>query len=164
MRSWQLALGATLIAAIGLAACDQSGSGGSNSACSDPPIVSPVLDNFTTSIESYARNGGELNQSNCAGETLVYLATGPRGGHSVLRALLRNGADPDKGTADGRTPLMNAAAQCRAESVQVLLEFKADPNIKDADGKTALDYVCSEPADQRDDIVAALQTAMAASQ
>lgn len=164
MRSWQLALGATLIAATALAACDQFGSGDSGGACSDPPIVSPVLDNFTTSIESYARNGGDLNQANCAGETLVYLATGPRGGHSVLRALVRNGADPDKGRPDGRTPLMNAASQCRSESVSVLLEFGADPNLKDADGKTALDLVCTEPGDEHDAIVAALQEAMTASQ
>ncbi len=161
MRSWQLALTATLIAATGLAACDQGG--GSGGACSDPPIVSPVLDNFTTSIESYARNGGELNQSNCRGETLVYLATGPRGGHSVLRALLRNGADPDKGTAEGRSPLMNAASECRPESVTTLLEFGADPNLKDADGLTALDLVCAEPAEEHDAIVSALEEAMAAS-
>lgn len=161
MRSWQYSFAAIFIVAAGLAACDQGGPG---SACSDPPIVTPVLDNFGTSVRSYTRSGGDINQTNCAGETLVYLATGPRGGASVLRALLDAEGDPDKGTADGRTPMMNAAAHCRLDSVVMLLEFGADPNLTDPDGKTALDHVCTEPEDQRAEIIAALEEAMAASQ
>jgi ankyrin repeat protein len=80
----------------------------------------------------------------------------PRGGHAddpvalaarlghieVLRLLLERGA---QGSAEGDpreapTALMQAAAANRQDAIALLLEFGADPALRDREGRTAADY------------------------
>lgn len=56
----------------------------------------------------------------------------------VLRMLLDAGGDVNSVDDKGRTPLMMAAETNNAEIVDLLLKNKADPNIKNQDGNTAL--------------------------
>lgn len=46
----------------------------------------------------------------------------------ALRYLLENGADPNKGNAFGKTPLMYAAQYNEKLSAEILLQHQADPN------------------------------------
>jgi hypothetical protein len=46
----------------------------------------------------------------------------------ALRYLLENGADPNKGNAFGKTPLMYAAQYDNYAAAEILLEHQADPN------------------------------------
>lgn len=163
------ALAALLLTGGLLAACDQapeqsSESGGSQPAadCTDPPIASPVLDNFSTSVRSYARAGGNLDQYDCAGNSLVFLATGPRGGPSVLRALVESGADPNAPGGDGTPPLVNAAAHCNTDSVRILLEAGVDPGVAGPDGRTAAEAACTAVEGDSAEILALLEDPPAA--
>jgi ankyrin repeat protein len=61
----------------------------------------------------------------------------------VVRKLLGMGADVNaREETFGRTPLINAAAseQANIETLKLLLENRADPNLADTDGETALDW------------------------
>ena len=58
----------------------------------------------------------------------------------IARKLLEKGkVDPNKTTANGRTPLMQAALG-NFDLVNLLLEFDAKPNMQDQHGNTALTY------------------------
>ena len=57
-------------------------------------------------------------------------------------------------TAGELTMLMFAARDSNAEMVQLLLDYGADKNIKDPDGKTAIDYAIER---DKKDIIALLQ-------
>jgi ankyrin repeat protein len=102
-------------------------------------VFEAVDRNDTTFLSTYLEAGGNANALDSRGQSLLYLATGPHGGTDVLRLLLANGADPDKGMGS-YTPLMNAASWARLD-VMVLVEAGADPLATNAEGKTALDCV-----------------------
>jgi hypothetical protein len=58
----------------------------------------------------------------------------------TARILLEHGADANLGRLDF-TPLMNAASQGSLALVNLLLEFGADPSLRDREGKIAIDHV-----------------------
>ena len=75
--------------------------------------------------------------------------------------LLKRNAKPNAQTRQGVTPLMVAARLGHAEVVRALLDKKADPNMPDFTGRTALTYAkqsgrapsrrcCAGPADASD--------------
>jgi hypothetical protein len=71
-----------------------------------------------------------------------------KGSVEQVRALLRDGADPNAASPDGRTPLMEAAEAGRRDAVAVLLSAGADPDVHDRLGRTPLDV--AERAGQAD--------------
>jgi len=58
----------------------------------------------------------------------------------MLELFLKNGADPNKHTKDFKYPIHYAVSNKDVKSVQLLKQYKADLNVKDQAGKTALDY------------------------
>jgi ankyrin repeat protein len=55
--------------------------------------------------------------------------------------LLDRGADPNtRGTLEGFTALMTAAAEGQLDVVRLLLSRGADPSVKDEDGDTAMSF------------------------
>lgn len=57
-----------------------------------------------------------------------------------VAALLDAGADPNRPSPMGLTPLMFAASYGETPIVQLLLRRGANPGVRDLDGDTALDY------------------------
>jgi ankyrin repeat protein len=56
-----------------------------------------------------------------------------------VRFLLENGADVNASdSTSGRKPMHQAAQNGLLETLKVLLEYKADPDVKEADGVTPL--------------------------
>jgi uncharacterized protein len=90
-------------------------------------------------VKQWLKNGGNPNFS-FNDESLLYIATGPKGGTSIVQLLLDAGANPDVGAGD-YTPLMNAASWCNLNSVKILLASGADYNAKLKNGKGVIDCV-----------------------
>ncbi len=103
-------------------------------------VYTAVRTNNTAALQDYLDGGGSPDATTKEGESLLYLATGPKGGTDVLKLLLKNGADPDKGYAK-YTPLMNAASWACLEICQLLVESGADPCLKNSKNLTAVQCV-----------------------
>lgn len=114
-----------------------------------PPVFDAVRKNDVAAVNRYLKDGGDPNLADANGDTLLYVAAGPKGGAAVTAALLAGGAQPEAGNRDGRTPLQNAAGWCSTDVVAALLSGGADPLRPGGNGKTAFDSVCASPADRR---------------
>lgn len=71
------------------------------------------------------------------------VALAARLGHmTVLRLLLERGAQgaPEGDPREAPTALMQAAAAGRQDAIALLLEFGADPALRDREGRTAADH------------------------
>jgi len=105
-----------------------------------PSDVREMVDaNDTHRLSEWLSSGGDPDLI-VGNESLLYVATGPHGGHEVLRLLLDAGADPNKGMVT-YSPLMNAASWCRLEACKLLVEHGADPKARNSKGETALAVV-----------------------
>jgi ankyrin repeat protein len=103
-------------------------------------IVEYVENNDYIKVEKWLNIGGNPNIILPDNSTLLYIATGPRGGMEVTKILIEAGADVNKGQSD-YTPLMNAASWTNYLIVEYLLDNKANPNLKNKSGKTALQVI-----------------------
>ena len=143
------AICAVTIAAFGLAHWVRSPAFALNAVRSDSP----------NALRAYLLAGGDANLVTSEG-SLVYVATGPNGGSTVLSLLLRHGADPNHGR-DQDTPLMNAASWCALDAVRMLLEAHADPHRVNARGQSALETICAAPEPAAQVTAEVLEQAMA---
>ena len=117
-------------AAAALAACDKQPSG----------IFEAVHMNDRSYVMHWLEGGGNPNTVSGSKASLLYIATGPKGGNDVLALLLEACANPNLG-AYGYTPLMNAASWVNLPAVELLLTYGADPQQRNEKGQTAIDVV-----------------------
>ncbi|MBD2459945.1 ankyrin repeat domain-containing protein [Oscillatoria sp. FACHB-1407] len=112
---------------------------------SDRPSASieeAVKANDVEFVEQWLSAGGDPDYVDAQGQSLLYLATGPKGGFDVMDMLLDAGANPDVGLVSGNyTPLMNASSWVNLTAVERLLEAGADPTLENSSGQTALETV-----------------------
>lgn len=120
------------------------------------PVVSAVRDNDAQRVGQYLAEGGDPDKLSPGGDSLLYVATGARGGIEVMRKLLIGGASINLTNPEGRTALHNAAGWCHVPMVTELLDAGADPGVVDGSGQTPLDSVCSGPLDLRHEVIALL--------
>lgn len=74
--------------------------------------------------------------------TLLHIAAGlKKCPEWLIRKLLRNGANPNAVGADQMTPVHISAMWGRLSSLVALIEYGGDPNLKDAEGRTAFDLL-----------------------
>ncbi len=78
---------------------------------------------------------------------------------ATARALLAQGADINRRSVTGLTPIMEAAALGYPDMVQMLLEYGADPYLRSPDGKTAADYAAENQRPAISDLLAAASQA-----
>ncbi|CAL7951422.1 unnamed protein product [Xylocopa violacea] len=89
-------------------------------------------------VKMLLKKGVSVNVEDLAGYTALHYAA--RNGHyEICKILLENNATVNAQTRCGRaTALHRAAMQGHVSIVELLLKFGANPNLRDADGYTAL--------------------------
>jgi ankyrin repeat protein len=118
-----------------------------------------VSENRPSLLRLYFLLGGNANVRTSEG-SLLFVATGPHGGHAVLALLVQHGSDPNRGF--GRyTPLMNAASWCDIEGARMLIAAHANPLLKNERNQTALDTVCLAPESEAAAVSDYLRSVMA---
>ncbi|XP_017880409.1 ankyrin repeat domain-containing protein 39-like [Ceratina calcarata] len=89
-------------------------------------------------VEALLRKGVSVNAEDSAGYTALHYAA--RNGHyEICKILLENNAQANAQTRCGQAAALHrAAVQNHPDVVELLLKYGANPNLKDADGYTAL--------------------------
>jgi len=80
------------------------------------------------------------------GNTALYVATFSYGRHrsiELIESLLEHGANPNVFSQYCLTPLMVACKDQLMNIVDIFLKYKADPNIQDNEGNSAISFACS---------------------
>lgn len=89
-------------------------------------------------VQALLDEGPRINAMSSDGTPLFLAASNEH--DDVVWALLRQGADPDRGRADGTTPLMAAASTGNERVVDMLLAGGANVDARNDNGDTALSY------------------------
>ncbi|MCF6303609.1 MAG: ankyrin repeat domain-containing protein, partial [Devosiaceae bacterium] len=134
--------------------CQSGGDEGSS-------VFSVVRNNDANRLGQYLAEGGNPNARNEDGDSLLYVASGAKGGPEVVEVLLIGGADPDIISREGRTPLHTAAGWCNEQTLELLIAAGARLDIKNSEGKLAKDVVCAQPRERRERVLAILVAAQA---
>jgi hypothetical protein len=89
-------------------------------------------------IRLLIEKGAPLNAGDICGLTVVHHAATNNVNPAVLRAILEGGADPNARNRYGHVALQGAFMENQITTVDLLMEFGADLNIKDGDNITPL--------------------------
>jgi ankyrin repeat protein len=101
-------------------------------------VVNNVSINIIRLLLEY---GGKLNSPTDKGYINLHGAVQYNASVEMVTFLLENNEDPNTQALDGTTPLhLGAYHKCCVEIMYALLEFGGNFTIKDADGKTSMDY------------------------
>lgn len=105
----------------------------------------------------------DVNFAKPSGHTVLFYAVAQQD-YSILRALLKRGADPNVALVQpdslGWTPLHFACKFENIKHVQALLDYGADPLVETLDGKTVLDVASASPYSVRKKIADILNEAV----
>ncbi len=102
---------------------------------------------------------GAVNAVDADLQTPLAIAASSDVDPEILRVLVDAGAEINAPDRDGVTPLMQAAYRGDAKQARLLLDHKADPRLKDHQGRTAKDWAISRDDDQGRQLAALLEAA-----
>ena len=109
-------------------------------------VFSAIRDNDTAAVKTFAAHRENVNARGARDTTpLMYAAA--YGSLQSMKILLKAGADVDAVNAFGATALMWSVSQ--PEKVKLLLDHKANANLKAKDGRTALMLAAASPGSDR---------------
>jgi ankyrin repeat protein len=110
-----------------------------------PPLLSSIKNNDTAQIRSLLKSGADIFiADNDSDNVLMYAALYSTA--DCMRQLLQKGANPNARNKLGETAIMWCSNDL--EKTKLLLEYKADLNIKTTDGNTPLLVACVGRAQQ----------------
>ena len=105
-------------------------------------------------IEALIKKGGDVNEKDEAGRTVLMLASIYHPVDSVHSVLINHGADVNARTPDtGQTALFFAVRYNNPSVVLIYLSRGCNPEIKDVFGRTAYDYAERNPKMKDSDIL-----------
>lgn len=103
----------------------------------DTPLMLASRRGEVEAIEVLVEGGARLDLGDEAGRTALWFASN-RGRSSCVLRLLEAGASPNLGDNDQVIPLMKARTLA---AIQHLLDFGADPSLRDRSGRNAFDHM-----------------------
>lgn len=106
-------------------------------------MFDPVEDGNTTLVKALIKRGVDLTATNMEGDTALHVAAKVNNVEIAIRLLVA-GSDANAIGHGGATPLQHAAQTTGERMVQILLGWEAMPDLRNLDGKTALD-LASDP-------------------
>ncbi|KAK7912882.1 hypothetical protein WMY93_013093 [Mugilogobius chulae] len=93
-------------------------------------LTSAAATGNTAAVEYLLQTGAHVNGENRFGRTALQVMM--MGSVSVAQILLKHGADPNvQDRCTGATPLHDAARTGFVDTVRLLVQFQANPNIRD---------------------------------
>ena len=97
--------------------------------CADPEVIRTLIS-----------GGADVHLRDSYGYTALMFAVDFNSNAEVAAALIEADSDVNAADNSGLTPLMIAAFKSIPETIATLLEFKADPKVKNKDNMMAIDY------------------------
>ena len=95
----------------------------------------------TNAVNVLLQYGANVALADKSGRTALHFAAGSSDNScEILRCLIENGADIDKGRNDNQTPLMIAAQKGHVSVATFLIEHGANVDLQDENGNTALHH------------------------
>jgi serine/threonine-protein phosphatase 6 regulatory ankyrin repeat subunit A len=105
-------------------------------------------------------SGASINDQPRNGATPLSEATFHNTNPEICKILLSAGSAINQRNSAGWTPLTSAAAgNTNPEVIKLLLDNHADPNIRDMSGKSAYDYILTNPNLKSSDVAKTLSQA-----
>ncbi|CAF3440912.1 unnamed protein product [Rotaria socialis] len=101
-----------------------------------------ITGNYELFVREISKQKYLLNQRDEYGRTLLYIAT-RSGFHNICHFLLRSGCQTNETQGDGSTALRAAAFYGHQSIVELLLEYEANPEIRNSFGNNPKDEACS---------------------
>jgi len=109
--------------------------------CGARPLHEAAYTQRRTVVEALLKRGANPNAARCNGWTPIMDASGSiNSGADIVSMLIAKGARLDAQRFDGKTALHLATEQWNRTVVLMLLDAKADPNLRDTSGRTPLFY------------------------
>ncbi len=106
------------------------------------PLMEAVTYNRMPVLEMLLKAGADVNQADSSGNTPLMIASEGNGylqnNAPMVSALLTAGATVDTQDARGRSALYRASSEGKEEAMRLLLDKKANPNLKASDGTAPL--------------------------
>jgi uncharacterized protein len=123
----------------------------SRNAADESPLMLASLKGLADVVQQLVEKGADVNKPGWT--PLHYAAT--RGHLDIMALLLENHAYIDASSPNGSTPLMMAALYGTPSAVKLLLEAGADPDLKNIQGLTAIDFAQRDNRHDSAEIIAA---------
>jgi len=95
----------------------------------ESPLASAITDNKAEFARLYLTYGGDAGQMMCDGNTLLIKTINKTAPTDLTELLLNYGSDPNGKSAEGVTPLFEAIQARRLDTLTLLLDHGANPNL-----------------------------------
>ncbi|KAL0030405.1 hypothetical protein WJX79_001817 [Trebouxia sp. C0005] len=99
-----------------------------------------AIDEYMPILNFWLDKGARVDAKDVYGQTALHWAVGLNPMLPLAKILLQKGANVNMQTRSGTTALKNCVGAGEVESVKLLLEWGADPHIKDNDGCSSMAY------------------------
>ncbi|KAL0047810.1 hypothetical protein WJX82_000505 [Trebouxia sp. C0006] len=99
-----------------------------------------AIDDYMPILKFWLDKGARVDAMDVYGQTALHRIVGVNPMLLLAKMLLQRGANVNMQTRSGTTALKNCVASGEVESVKLLLEWGADPHIKDNDDCSAMEY------------------------